>query len=343
MSFNRLPKGSKVLVTGASGLLGSAVSHVLLASGYQVRGTTRSVAKLATLVSHFDSKYGKDSFEAVELSSAQSSSDYEKVLDGISGILHIANETSFAANYDQVVGSTIDSLVSVLEAASKFPEVKSVVLTSSRIAAFHPENGKDVKAGPDTYDTGHLAEMGKSLPEDHPSKPLLVYAASKIEGEKAAWRWYKEKKPHYAFNTVLPDYIAGPVFNPTPGTYSTSSILSGFASGDQSGLFEQFTNPASWIIDTRDVAAIHVAALLSDSTDGQRVWAAAHQFTANEVLSILREAYPQRNFREDFDYPQAPKIEIDNKIGTDLLEAFTGRTYYSTKETVLANVKDTLA
>lgn len=37
-------------------------------------------------------------------------------------------------------------------------------------------------------------------------KPGYVYAASKAEGERAAWKWVEEHKPGYTFNTVLPNF-----------------------------------------------------------------------------------------------------------------------------------------
>ena len=35
--------------------------------------------------------------------------------------------------------------------------------------------------------------------------PYYVYAASKTEAEREAWRWVEEKKPNFVLNTVLPD------------------------------------------------------------------------------------------------------------------------------------------
>jgi hypothetical protein len=36
-------------------------------------------------------------------------------------------------------------------------------------------------------------------------KPFVVYAASKTEGERAAWRYMKDNKPDFTFNSVLPN------------------------------------------------------------------------------------------------------------------------------------------
>ncbi|KAL4963383.1 uncharacterized protein BDV14DRAFT_176512 [Aspergillus stella-maris] len=34
----------------------------------------------------------------------------------------------------------------------------------------------------------------------------MVYAASKAEGERAAFNWVKKNNPGFVFNSVLPDY-----------------------------------------------------------------------------------------------------------------------------------------
>jgi hypothetical protein len=36
-----------------------------------------------------------------------------------------------------------------------------------------------------------------------------VYAASKVESEKAAWKWVAENQPRFTFNTVLPNMNVG--------------------------------------------------------------------------------------------------------------------------------------
>ena len=44
----------------------------------------------------------------------------------------------------------------------------------------------------------------QSAPES--DRPFVVYAASKTEAEREAWKWHKENKPDFALNTVLPNW-----------------------------------------------------------------------------------------------------------------------------------------
>lgn len=58
---------------------------------------------------------------------------------------------------------------------------------------------------PDSWNDAVVqAAYGKAAPAE--MMPMVVYAASKTEGERAAWTWYQENKPKYAFNTVLPNF-----------------------------------------------------------------------------------------------------------------------------------------
>lgn len=57
-----LSPGSTILVTGASGFIGSHVVNQLLEAGYLVRGVTRDSTKNAWLKTLFDTKHGSGKF-----------------------------------------------------------------------------------------------------------------------------------------------------------------------------------------------------------------------------------------------------------------------------------------
>jgi nucleoside-diphosphate-sugar epimerase len=42
--------------------------------------------------------------------------------------------------------------------------------------------------------------------EANPSRQYAVYAASKTEAEKTAWKWVETHKPGFVLNTVLPNF-----------------------------------------------------------------------------------------------------------------------------------------
>jgi nucleoside-diphosphate-sugar epimerase len=150
------------------------------------------------------------------------------------------------------------------------------------------------------------------------------------------------QQPHFAFNVVLPDCVAGPAANPTPGVYSTHTWLNDLFLGDANGYAVGFMKPAARFVDVRDTASIHVAALLEKQLDGQRLWAAAHKFTVDDILAAWREAFPGREILPDFKFEGQPDINIDDEQSTALLKAFKGEDWFSLKETVVANVQSVL-
>lgn len=138
----------------------------------------------------------------------------------------------------------------------------------------------------------------------------------------------------------MPDYVAGPIANPAAGTYSTSTWLTELFEGETNGLAVLVANPPALLVDVRDVALVHVGALLSSEVNGQRLWASGHPYDLNSLLKIWREAYPDgKTIPADFDFPAAPKQIIDNRASTRLIQEFAGRDWISLEQTVLDNVK----
>lgn len=89
-SKHALPKGSRVLVTGANGYIASHVVDQLLSHGYLVRGTIR--APKPWLSEYFAQKYG-DVFEDVIVTCFENRDDINRVLDGVDGIIHLVSAT----------------------------------------------------------------------------------------------------------------------------------------------------------------------------------------------------------------------------------------------------------
>ena len=54
-----------------------------------------------------------------------------------------------------------------------------------------------------------------------------------------------------------------------------------------------------WIVDVKDVALLHVAAMLDPKVKGARLHAWGHHNSWNDVLAILRKLYPQRKLIDD--------------------------------------------
>jgi len=81
-----VPLGSLVLVTGASGFLGSHIADQLLSTGYKVRGTTRSRERHSWVRSLFHARYGKNVFELVEVPEMAADGAFDEAVRGMSAL-----------------------------------------------------------------------------------------------------------------------------------------------------------------------------------------------------------------------------------------------------------------
>lgn len=90
-----LPRGSRILVTGANGYISTHVADQLLGLGlgYSVRGTLRT--EKPWLNEYFLNKYGKGRFETVVIS-LQNKDEVDRALDGVDGLIHLVLSTSYS-------------------------------------------------------------------------------------------------------------------------------------------------------------------------------------------------------------------------------------------------------
>ncbi|KII83918.1 hypothetical protein PLICRDRAFT_46683 [Plicaturopsis crispa FD-325 SS-3] len=333
--MSAIPGGSTVLVTGFTGYIGSHVAHQLLQAGYTVRGTTRSAAKATFLREKFTREFGEGRLEVVEIPDVTVEGALDEAIKGVSGIAHVASDVSMSQNMDEVVGPVVRGTLAVLRAAAATPSVKRFVLTSSTVAAGWPTPGTAY-----TRDEHSWNDVSAASAESDPHRGYHVYAVSKTEGEKAAWKFVEEEKPGFVLNTVLPDTNFGPALGPAL-LQSTAlfplTILSG--KGDQFAGF-----PNQWFVDVRDTARLHVAALTlpSCSAPGYRLYAAAAPFTFSQILGIVRKLRPARatDLPERFEWETLPNLSrVDNSRSTALLKEMGRDGWVGLDESLEANIE----
>lgn len=84
MTESLIRKASTILVTGVNSFIASHVADQLLADGYNIRGTVRSISKGEELQQHFDATYGKGRFEAAVVEDITLSCAFNEVVKGTS-------------------------------------------------------------------------------------------------------------------------------------------------------------------------------------------------------------------------------------------------------------------
>tara|TARA_R110002110_G_scaffold239937_2_gene455979 strand:+ start:166 stop:1197 length:1032 start_codon:yes stop_codon:yes gene_type:complete len=264
-----------VLVTGASGYIAQQVILALLAKGYKVRGTIRSLDKgpaLKELLAKENSRA-----DEIELFAADLTSDdgWDEATAGCTYVHHVASPIppQLPKDPNDLIEPARDGALRALKAAKK-AGVKRVVLTSSVAAV-----GYGYKRLPVL-----LTEENWSNPDY--LKDNTAYTRSKTIAEKAAWDYVKGEGAGLELATVNPSAVLGPVLS---GDFSASLEL---LTQLLSGALPATPNLGFQIVDVRDVAATHVAAMETPEAAGERFIAAGEYQWFRDIARTLRDEYP---------------------------------------------------
>ena len=219
-----LPKGSLILVTGATGFIGSHVVNEALKAGYRVRGTSRSQERAGYTIKVFENhpNYSTAVVKDVSIPGA-----WDDAMQDVDAVVHMATDVSFNPDPNEVVKPTEEGVRNILRSATKAATVKRFVLTSSSSAVLIPHANKEITVSVNDWCQEALDEAWKPPPYE-PERAFYTYAASKVAGEKALWKFMKDEKPAFVANAVLPNFNAGTILTSGgPTGSSVESLLKG--------------------------------------------------------------------------------------------------------------------
>lgn len=204
-----IPKGSTVLITGATGHIAAHTAKMFLERGFKVRGTVRDLQSAQWLLQgSFKPFADSGDIELVHVPDLGVRNAFDEAIKGTSAIVHVASNLSFSDNPHEIILPGVDCIKSILKAAQNEPSVKSVVYTSSMAAAVSLTPGVTSHAGPDVFNE-EAVKVAWSPPPHPPDFWHIVYHASKVEAEKAVWEFLRETKPHFSISVVSPATVLG--------------------------------------------------------------------------------------------------------------------------------------
>ena len=287
--------GKTLLVTGINGYIASSIGELILSKGYNLRGTSRSLASTEPLVKGAYAPFASR-IEILEVPDMTVSGAFDKAVKGVHGIFHTASPINFnLQTYEEVVIPAVAGTVTLLNSALEHagPQLEAVVVTSSATTILDPKPPGYVFTEADfAVNAINVAEANRAEGKDIPG--AVLYRASKQAAEKAVWTFKEEKKPHFAISTVNPTVTIGPPVQP-PSSPSKINIT-------LLPIYDIFTGgpiPPSigsgYFIDVRDVAFVHLWAYEHpDIANGERYIASHGYGPPQAAADILREAYPGR-------------------------------------------------
>jgi len=270
----------KVLITGASGYIGKHITLQLLNQGYEVRASVRNLSKSAEVISAVEpglvdkSKLDKRlTFVELDL---EKDAGWDVALTGIDVLMHTASPFPIASPKDEneLIRPAVDGTLRALRAA-KSAGVKRVILTSS-VAAIY---GCELPAGKTEYDETMWTDVTHPIGRG-------AYTKSKTLAEKAAWDFVKDQAPEIALTTINPVLVLGAPLDKNFG--SSISLVERVLKGKDPMLPDTRFS----IVDVRDVAQMHVAAISNDSTKNERLLAASATYSFVGIAKYLKTIYP---------------------------------------------------
>jgi len=258
----------KVLVTGITGYIGQHCAAELLRQGYEVIGTVRSRLK-ADATRHALTPFAptdKLSFAEADLLSDRG---WTEAMKGCAYVLHVASPFALAEPKDEndLIAPAVEGTKRVV-AAAQVAGVKRMVLTSSTFAIIAGKNSG--RYGPDDWsDTD--ANIG-------------AYAKSKTLAERAAWTAAKGGKME--LTVINPGAVFGPSLGAKIEGQSVTMMADMIA-----GKVPMVPDMAMGMVDVRDVARLHVAAMTASGAAGKRFIACTAEPVEMATLAkVLRDA-----------------------------------------------------
>lgn len=264
----------QILVTGGDGFLALHIIQRLLQRDFLVRATLRSLDKAdsvrATLAAAQVPHLERLHFVAADL---MQDAGWPAAMQGITGVMSVAAPVFVNAGpvSDTVAHSAEQGTLRILKAAEA-AGVKRVVMTANLGAVAFS-----------SFDARHVITEADWTASEQPG--LSAYEQSKLLAEAHAWDYLAQTESSLGFVTVN----AGAMLGPALGQHVTNSfgIVQRLLDGKVS------PNLTFNVADVRDVADIHVRAMLTPAAKGQRFLAVADgAISMQDMIDLIRTRRP---------------------------------------------------
>lgn len=269
-----------VLVTGASGFIAMHCILQLLERGYKVRGTLREPTREAGLRKTFAKHLSTDDRLEFLKADLQKEEGWDDAVESCRYVLHVASPfpRQPPKQQDDIINTAKNGTLRVLKAAAS-GKVRRVVMTSTIAATYK----------------GREHEVTKVFNEDdwaNTNEDIGDYYKSKILAERAAWDFVNSLQGDDTLELAVinPGVALGPILN---DHFSTSGeLIYRLMSRKIPGCPD-----IGWpVVDVRDVADAHIAAMLIPEAAGKRFCCAIENTRIQDIALILDKHFKSRGY-----------------------------------------------
>jgi nucleoside-diphosphate-sugar epimerase len=258
-----------VLVTGGTGYVAGWCITELLRRGYSVRTTVRSLSKEPAVRAAVPADINTPDRLTFFAADLLEDDGWDAAVSGCDYVLHVASPlgTGDPDNKESLVAPARDGALRVLRAAAK-AGVKRVVMTSAATAATPPMKNPDSVSDETVW--------------FDPLEEVDAYRHSKRLAERAAWDFMKSHPGPTTLTTVLPGAVFGPIL--TTRSLGSTEVIRRLLQGKVPA------NPrfGLQVVDVRDLADLHIRAMISPRAAGERFLGVGEFLWMSEISSILR-------------------------------------------------------
>lgn len=278
-----------MVVTGASGFVGSQIVRELLEHGYRVRGTARSPDRVRA-EGHLTGLAGSDRLElvAADLNRPES---FGPVMNGVEYVIHTASPYVVSVDDPQrdLVDPAVNGTRSVLGSAAASGSVQRIVVTSSFAAVTDEPEGR----------------FDETVWNESSSLQRNPYYYAKTLGERAAWDFAAS---HKSIRVVVinPTLVIGPSL--VASLNESNGVLAGYTTGQYPGILSLRYG----LVDVRDVAKAHRLAIETDGASG-RYLCTAGVWSMRQIVEVAKNS--------DLKLARLPSLPLDNTVGNLLVKA----------------------
>ncbi|CAL4948559.1 unnamed protein product [Urochloa decumbens] len=273
-----------VVVTGASGFLGSWLVMKLLQAGYTVRATVRDPTNVTKTKPLLDLPGATERLSIWKADLAEDGS-FDDAIKGCTGVFHVATPMDFESKdpENEVIKPTVEGMLSIMRACKEAGTVRRVVFTSSAGTVNIEERQRPV------YDHDNWSDV------DFCRRVKMtgwMYFVSKSLAEKAAMAYAAEHGLDLI--SIIPTLVVGPFLSAAmpPSLVTALALVTG--------------NEAHYSI-LKQVQFVH----LDDLCDAEiflfehpeaagRYVCSSHDATIHGLAAMLRERYPEYAIPERF-------------------------------------------
>ncbi len=270
-----------VLVTGASGFIALHCIQQLLQEGYSVRGTLRSPGREAEVRETVGRNLDVEDRLSFVTANLEADDGWAQAVEGCGHVLHLASPfpPKTPNHEDELIVPARDGALRVLAAAAG-AGVKRVVMTSSMAAIAY----------------GHGPGGGRRFNEDDwtdvNDSSVGAYEKSKTIAERAAWDFMAgDEAGEMELTVINPSLVMGPVLNADASTSAEPIrrlMMRELPACPRLGFS---------MVDVRDVASAHVAAMTAPEAAGKRFCCSDEFAWLGDVAAILAKNYNDKGYR----------------------------------------------